>query len=126
MCEINFKSPRNKRHLAEVAHASTSKHVRSAKVNPPSKDELEKFYEKISESKMKPAILKITLPYAEGFIPTLSNSDFPIPISELYNPEMLHVDYLDLLSECEKVFGSLKVTTRSYVNNPVIPALVAI
>jgi hypothetical protein len=68
------------------------------------------FYEKINKAEMKPAILKITLPYAEDFIPILSNNEFPIPIVELYNPEMLHVDYLQLLSECEKVFETIVIT----------------
>ena len=67
------------------------------------------FFKKISEAKTKPAILKITLPYAQEFIPILSNPKFPAPLTELYNPDMLNVGYLDLIAECEKVFESLKV-----------------
>ena len=67
------------------------------------------FFEKISKAKARPAIMKITLPYAQEFIPTLSNDKFPTPISELYNPDMLHVGYLELITECERVFGCLKV-----------------
>ena len=63
----------------------------------------------ISMAKCKPAILKITPPYSGEFIPTICKDSFPKPISELYNPEALHMDYLSLLNECETMFESLKV-----------------
>lgn len=67
------------------------------------------FFKKISEAKAKPAILKITSPYAENFIPILSNPKFPVCLTELYNPDKLNKDYLDLITECERVFESIKV-----------------
>lgn len=54
---------------------------------------------------MKAAILKITPPYAKKFAPP----DLPPPISELYNPECLSMDYLTLIEECEKIFNTIKV-----------------
>lgn len=59
----------------------------------------------------KPAILKITKPYFKEFIPKLSLSEFPMPITEVYNPATLTMNYHELLKESEKVFESLKVTS---------------
>ncbi|XP_019858639.1 PREDICTED: uncharacterized protein LOC109586852 [Amphimedon queenslandica] len=71
---------------------------------------MDSFLQKISKGKERPAILKITMPYAEEFIPRLSDTRFPSPITELYNPKMLDSDYIELLSECDKVFQELKIT----------------
>ena len=71
--------------------------------------ELDTFYEAINEAKRKPAILKITQPFAKTIIPLLSQFVFPLPITELYEPAALSMMYLDLLKECEKVFDCIKV-----------------
>ena len=39
----------------------------------------------------------------------LSQSVFPMPMTELYNPAALDMEFPDLLKECEKVFDSIKV-----------------
>jgi len=39
----------------------------------------------------------------------ISLSEFPMPITEAYNPTTLTMNYHDLLIESEKVFESLKV-----------------
>ena len=97
---------------SEVIHsASTTKVIDSA-----SPTELDTFYKAINEAKRKPAILKITQPFAEVFIPKLSQSVFPLTIMELYNPASLDMDYHDLLKECEKVFGAIKVITRTIIS----------
>jgi len=57
----------------------------------------------------KPAILKITQPYAQEFIPKLCCSALPTPMMELYNPEALHMSYLTLLETCESAFQSITV-----------------
>ena len=75
--------------------------------DPPSEEDWKTFFQKISKAEAKPAILKITMPYAEEFVPRLSKTQFPIPITELYNPKMLGSDYIELLSECEKAFQDL-------------------
>lgn len=59
-----------------------------------------------------PAILRITQPYAQSFIPKLSLAEFPKPLTELYNPDALRMNYTELLVECEKVFQSITVSLR--------------
>ena len=84
---------------------------KKSKVLPPSVDDINAFYSALSEAKDKPAILKITEPYYKNFIPKLSLSEFPMPITEAYNPATLTMNYHDLLKESEKVFESLKYVT---------------
>ncbi len=78
--------------------SSTPKRHRlsSANCQSPSVEQVHEFYQKISKSKYPPAILKITMPYANQFIPNLCNPAYPKPITELYNPEMLHENYLSI------------------------------
>jgi len=76
-------------------------------IHPASTTELDTFYKAINEAKRKPAILKITHPFAETFIPLLSQSVFPLPITELYNPAALGYGVTR-----EKVFDTIKVITH--------------
>ena len=78
-------------------------------VLPPSEEDIDAFYSALSKATDKPAILKITKPYFKEFIPKLSLSEFPMPITEAYNPATLTMNYHELLKESEKVFESLKV-----------------
>ena len=80
------------------------KHVPS-----PTTEEFHSFFMKLNQAKIKPAILRIIPPYADNFIPKLSTECFPRPIPDHYNPDMLHVDYIGLVDECERVFDSIKV-----------------
>ena len=62
---------------------------KSVTVDPPTKDELTTFFETLNSSDLKPAILKITSPYCNQFIPKLCDNSLPSTISQLYNPEAL-------------------------------------
>jgi len=56
-------------------------------------------------------LFKILLPYHEEFIPKLSLQDLPQPITEMFNPATLAMNYIELLREYEKAFDTLKVCT---------------
>ena len=75
----------------------------------PTHSDLETFYAAFAECKNKALILKVTEPFHEAFIPQLSLPSFPQPITELYNPATLEMNYHDLVMECEKVFSTIKV-----------------
>ena len=110
--EITFCTPLRKKRSNNATICSGSgsvKWTRVSSVKPTSERELEEFIKSVADTKVNPAILKITLPYAEKFIPRLSDANFPTPISELYNPDMLNVGYLELISECERLFTDMKV-----------------
>lgn len=82
------------------------------KIPEPTTEEIEVFYSAINRASKKPAILKVTMPYAKSFVPKLCLSEFPKPLLELYNPEALKMNYLELLSECEKIFSSINVSVQ--------------
>ena len=84
-------------------------------INIPSEEELSKFYEDLNSTNTKPAILKITPPYSKQFIPLSMNKSLPCPLSQLYDPAALHLDYLSLLSKCEEVGKNLKVGSYSHI-----------
>ena len=84
-------------------------------IHPASTTELDNFYKAINEAKRMPVILKITHPFANTFIPLHSQSVFPLPITELYNPATLAMEYPDLLKECE-VFNTIKVITHNCIS----------
>ena len=48
-------------------------------------------------------------PYSEQFIPKLCNVALPKPLTELYDPDSLHLEYLSLLELSEERFQSIKV-----------------
>ena len=109
--EIKFVGPNNnsRKRSADSDCAPTLK-----KVPQPTETELETFYGSISEAKNKPAILRITPPFAESFIPRLSLSTFPQPLTEYYKPAALDLSYPDWLKECEETFESIKVYKRMF------------
>ena len=86
------------------------KYVRS-----PTTEEFDSFFMKLSQAKTKPAILRVVPPHADKFVPKLSTTSFPRPIPDLYNPGMLHLDYIGLIEECERVYDSIKVHPLLYI-----------
>ena len=74
-----------------------------------SEDQQKDFYASLNLAKVKPAILKIVQPYAQAFVPTATLSTYPKPISDLYDPSTLQLNYRDLLAVCDKVYDSYEV-----------------
>ena len=68
------------------------------------------FYKDLAKAKEEPAILKITNPYADSFIPVSTIPSFPKPLADFYNPSFLQMDYLTLMKECEVIFSTLQVS----------------
>ena len=76
---------------------------------PPSAAAVRSLFQEINSAQKKPAILKITQPYAQEFVPKQVSCALPLPMMELYNPETLHMDYLSLLRACEAAFETITV-----------------
>ncbi len=73
-------------------------------------EEIDAFTKVLNSAAKKPAVLKITQPYAQAFIPKLSSSEFPKPLTDLYNAEALTMNYVEFLSKCEENFQSITVS----------------
>ncbi len=83
--------------------------AKQPKISQPSDLEMNNFFRKIDKAQIKPALLRVVEPFAEDFIPRLSTDKLPKPLTDLYNPDALRMDYLKLLDSCESVFQSIKV-----------------
>ena len=103
--EIRFARPGNINHKRspDVKNPSTVN-----KIPRPGESELESFYSSTSEVKKK-NVLRITAPFVREFIPHLSMSTYPKPLTEYCNPATLDMKYPDLLRKCETVYESIKV-----------------
>ena len=56
----------------------------------------------LNTAQNKPAILKAIPEYADQFIPNCSKKVLLPPLTQLYRPEYLKLDYLSLLNVCVK------------------------
>ena len=92
---MHFLGPKSNCKKPCSSASDMSRNVKA--IPPPTGPELESFYKAIAQSKDKPAILKITQPFAESFVPQLSLPTIPQPITHLYNPAILEMGYHDLL-----------------------------
>ena len=66
----------------------------------PTTEECDKFFAVLNTAQNKPAILKVIPEYADQFIPNYSKKVLPPPLTQLYRPEYLQLDYLSLLNVC--------------------------
>lgn len=103
---IDFTSPNNKK------QDTTTSCKRMQLIEPPTQSELDAFYSTLNLAELKPAILKVTPPYSAQFIPRTCNSSLPTPISHMYKPDSLAMDYLTLVKTCEEVVKTIKVGNR--------------
>ena len=72
---------------------------------PPTEHELEEFYRNLSKaSNRKPAILSLIPPYNSSF--TNSSDQLPPLLQDLYEPDCLHLDYLQLLQRSKDACNS--------------------
>ena len=69
----------------------------------PSHEEMEQFYECLSKSKSKPAILSLVKPYSDKYIPVSIQPQFPHPFTELHKPIFESLKYDELLDVCELI-----------------------
>ena len=79
-------------------------------IPPPTGKEITGFLQSLNCADLKPAIFKITKPFASEFIPHVLNPSYPHIISELYDQDALAMDYASLLKRCEELFSTIKVS----------------
>ena len=57
----------------------------------------------LSENETKPAILSLIPGYSNHYVPNISSPQYPKPLSSLYDPSFLKLNYPELLKQCEAV-----------------------
>ena len=121
ICEIDFSTPKKKlgkltsSQSAERAESSCSNLSTAHAVPEPTDDELKQLYQTLSESG-KPVILSIVPPHSDMFVPSSSSDSFPRTLTSLYNEDLLHVSYPELMNKCDDVFQHLKIRRQQAEN----------
>ena len=114
IADIDFTSASNKKRkldsVIDSTDASSSmkvNHVDVRSKNLPSYEEMNCFYECLSKSKSKPAILSLVDPHSDNYVPSSSLPECPFPLTALYKPEYENLSYIELLEVCEGVEVSI-------------------
>ena len=114
IADIDFTSASNKKRkldsVIDSTDASSSmkvNHVDVRSKNLPSYEEMNCFYERLSKSKSKPAILSLVDPYSDNYVPSSSLPECPFPLTALHKPEYENLSYSELLEVCEGVEVSI-------------------
>ena len=111
IASIDFTSAYTKKRKLDNAlddlNAATSQQMqvndRVTRKELPSHEEMERFYESLSKSRSKPAILSLIKPYSDKYIPVSTQPQFPLPLNELYKPIFESLRYDELLDVCELI-----------------------
>ena len=85
--------------LSRLSSPSTHKH--QSTTTTPSDSDLKDFYDKLSSTSTKPAILSLIPEYSSAYVPKRLFPTFPQPLPLLYRSEYLDMEYHMLLRVCE-------------------------
>ena len=69
----------------------------------PMQHEAEAFFQKLDATGVKSAILTITSPYSDKFVPLSMQSAFPEPLTNLYDESHADLEYNKLLEVCSNI-----------------------
>ena len=70
---------------------------------PPTDAEMEQLFNNLCLSDTKQAVLSLILPHSDTYVPKLSLSSFPQPMTSLRSPANCKLNYPDLLKACDNV-----------------------
>ncbi len=109
IADIDFTSAASKKrklddtisNVGETSSTLETVEVKRKKI--PSCEEMDCFYERLSKSESKPAILSLINPYTDKYVPVSNSPDFPPPLTALSKPEYESLSYTDLLQVCTEV-----------------------
>ena len=128
VADIDFTTPRSKRKAtarelnednvntdeddndvsANVVAASSSSISSNLK---PQESAIAKFFRQLStKTSGKPVILSLVPEYADAYIPKTLTSNFPRPLSELFDPNTVNLTFDELLTKCEEVYDTFTIT----------------
>ena len=65
------------------------------------KEETDAFFASLSTSGTKPAILSLVEPYSASYVPKSLDDNLPLCLSELFKPEYVTKNYVELLKVCD-------------------------
>ena len=92
---------------------STTIGTRSSKkilANEPTDAELENLYTELSPG--KPVMLSHVPGHSQEYIPASATGSLPLPLTEVFQEDMLESSYPELLEVCTTVFDGITITTE--------------
>ena len=98
--DIDFTSARGKkRKLDDMIDVSESTEGVSISTNAskPTDSEMEQFFANLSLCEIQPAILSLIPKYSDTYVPKLSLSTLPQPLTSLHKSDYMKLEYNDLL-----------------------------
>ena len=75
----------------------------STNASKPTDSEMEQFFANLSLCETHPAILSLIPKYSDTYVPKLSLSTLPQPLTSLHKSDYMKLEYNDLVNICEKV-----------------------
>lgn len=85
-------------------------------VTEPTQEEMNRFYSQLKSKGRKPVLLSLVPGYAKDFRPAALNKKYPLVLSELQDENFARADKESLLTHCEEVFKTLRVTDEEAKN----------
>ena len=104
--DIDFTSARGKKRKLDdtIDISETTKEVSVLSLSSkPTNIEMEQLFADLNLCGTKPAILSLIPKYSDNYIPKLSLSTFPQPLTSLYQSNYMKLEYHDLLNVCENI-----------------------
>ena len=119
--DIDFTSAKTKKKKLDQAIASASpvpepKQRKLPTVQPPTEDDLAKFYTSLSRTGTKPVVLSLVPRFSESYRPKALDKKYPLVLSELYSEENAALHKSALMEKCTNIFDSMKVTQEEATN----------
>ena len=130
--DIDFTSTKSlkkqfERKLENTTQTVTSspRQNRKQQVPPPTPDEVTDFLSKLHMTGQKAAILSVTEPYADEYVPTVEQTSMPQMLSDLKDIDALTISYGSLLERADEVelkvpsdeVNNVEVATRGQAKN---------
>ena len=113
--DIDFSDP-ERRMKASCSEPSSSRSTSSSATTPhlqklaPSKNELDEFFKKLSDTGRKPVILSLVPEYSDAYVPLYKSGTLPKPLTDYCEEKYLRLNYPELLNASEIFFESLSIS----------------
>ena len=117
--DIDFSSSKSKKkkldeqiHLSSNRKETVTTNTATSTSYVPTQIQVKKFFERLHTSNTRPAILSLTPPYNQDYIPKTDTCKLPEPLTQLYSDEHCSLDYQGLLAKSKEVFQNIQVTDQ--------------
>ena len=105
--DIDFRTKKRRVECQPSKCSGTSSACCSSSIciSSPTDEEMSTFYNSLSQSGTKCAILSLLPQYCDDYIPRMGKGVLPKPLTDLYDKKCFEIaSFSELLSECEKVY----------------------